>query len=71
MKALLLLADSHKPSVEQEKEKKTQKNIKQYYLFHGYKFQKYAKIFYRIQHQDRSYFYRAVMTRRSKRASNK
>lgn len=37
---LLLLADSHKPSTEQEKEKQTKKSIRHYYLFHGYKFQK-------------------------------
>lgn len=40
MTLLLLLADSHKPSTEQEKEKQTQKSIIHYYLYHGYKFQK-------------------------------
>lgn len=40
MNALLLLADSYKPSVEEEKEKQTQKNIKWYYLFCRYTFQK-------------------------------
>lgn len=39
MNVSLLFADSHKPSIEQEKEKLTQKSII-WYLFHAYKSQK-------------------------------